>query len=299
MPDFPYSSTSSSRPQLHYLTGLRFLAALCIFLLHASDHGFVSHQLSTYFDFSKSVSFFFVLSGFVLSYAYHSKKLILPIFYLDRISRVWPITFISLIFTVLFLPSNLYLPFPQSSSSPALVLFSNILCLQSLIPIPSFYFGYNAVAWSISTEIFFYFLFPYLNRLNCKKILLLLVGNILIVSTISYFLSFTAVPFFSQNYLDSLSLHGIAYIHPFFRLPEFIFGILAYKLSLALLNSRVPINILFKCILRFLKYPIFVDILCFSFIYFCFPAPLDFAPASVQITLVKLNLALVFLYLYA
>ena len=157
MPDFPYSSTSSSRPT-SLLNWSTFSDTLCIFLLHASDHGFVSHQLSTYFDFSKSVSFFFVLSGFVLSYAYHSKKLILPIFYLDRISRGWPITFISLIFTVLFLPSNLYLPFPQSSSSPALVLFSNILCLQSLIPIPSFYFGYNAVAVSLPNFFISYFL---------------------------------------------------------------------------------------------------------------------------------------------
>ena len=161
---------------------------------------------------------------------------------------------------------------------------------STLIPIPSFYFGYNAVAWSIFTEIFFYFLFPYLNRLNCKNNITTCWQYSDCIHYIILFV-FYCCTIFSQNYLDSLSLHGIAYIHPFFRLPEFIFGILAYKLSLALLNSRVPINILFKCILRFLKYPIFVDILCFSFIYFCFSpsSPLDFAPASVQITLSQIK----------
>ena len=66
-----HDTTSSSllghfRPQLKYLTGLRFFAALFIFILHASDHGLIAKEFVQNFDLSKAVSFFFMLSGFVL-----------------------------------------------------------------------------------------------------------------------------------------------------------------------------------------------------------------------------------------
>ena len=159
MHEISYFPHSSKRPHLNYLTGLRFLAAFCIFLLHASDHGLISREINSYLDLSKSVTFFFVLSGFVLSYAYNSKKLYLRKFYLDRLSRVWPITFTSILLTLLLLPANLYLPLPTSSFSTGWILLSNIFCLQSLIPIPSFYFGFNVAVWSISTEIIFIYCF--------------------------------------------------------------------------------------------------------------------------------------------
>ena len=138
-----HETTSSSllghfRPQLKYLTGLRFFAALFIFILHASDHGLIAKEFVQNFDLSKAVSFFFVLSGFVLSYAYHSRVVSPSQFYLSRFSRIWPITFSSLLFTLVFLPNYLYLPFSSNLNSSGVIFLSNILCVQSLIPIPSF-----------------------------------------------------------------------------------------------------------------------------------------------------------------
>ena len=231
-----HPSANPVRPQLHYLTGLRFLAALCIFFLHASDHGLIPPEAIAQVDLSKSVSFFFVLSGFILSYVYDKKKVYTSKYFLDRILRVWPITFISLLFTLLFLPNYLYLPLPSSVFSPGLVLLSNIFCLQSLIPIPSFYFGYNAVSWSISTELFFYLIFPWLVKLNPFRLSVLFLVLSSLICTASYLLA--SVPFQPSRICISMYLQFmVLYINPVFRLPEFIIGILAFKINFLALAS--------------------------------------------------------------
>ena len=296
MREFVNPSFTVRHPHLNYLTGLRFLAALCIFSLHASDHGLISSEFIKHIDLSKSVSFFFVLSGFVLSYAYESRTLLISRFYLDRISRVWPITFISLIFTVTLLPTNLYLPFPGSLSNPGWVLLSNIFCLQSLIPIPSYYFGYNAVAWSISTELIFYLLFPFINRFNKAKIFVLFLILSFLVSFGSYLLSLTSLPFFSQYSFDSLSIHGYVYINPLFRLPEFILGILSFKITLCFKSLASSRHIFCKYVSAALNCRFVVDILCISLIFICFydAQPLSHSPVSIQITISQFKSALGF-----
>ena len=286
-------SANPARPQLHYLTGLRFLAALCIFFLHASDHGLIPPEAIAQVDLSKSVSFFFVLSGFILSYVYHKKKLYSSKYFLDRILRVWPITFISLLFTLLFLPNYLYLPLPSSVFSPGLVLLSNLFCLQSLIPIPSFYFGYNAVSWSISTELFFYLIFPWLVKFNPFRLAVFFLVLSFFICTASYLLALSSLPTFSHLHLDVASIHGFVYINPIFRLPEFIIGILAFKINFFgyafdYSSKSAHINYFSALNSRF-----FVDILCILIIFtcFCVSLPLDGLPASLQITLNQLKSA--------
>ena len=285
------SSPSHLRPQLKYLTGLRFFAALCIFILHASDHGLIPNDIVHIFDLSKAVSFFFVLSGFVLSYAYHLRIFSLIKFYLSRLSRIWPITFSSLLFTLLFLPQYLYLPSSSDLNNAGLILVSNILCFQSMIPIPSFHFGYNAVAWSISCELFFYLFFPFLIRLSFPKLLSLFSCISIFCCIISYWLSTSSFPFFSHSSLDSLSIHGFIYINPIFRLPEFLIGILTYHASCLISKHRAFLsrNIYFANLIAnklFLS-----DILCIFCILVCFLHAFPFAgvPVSLQITLNQLK----------
>ena len=154
----PDSSRKLKRPHIKSLTSLRFLAALLIFFLHAANHGLISSSYFGSFDLSKSVCFFFVLSGFVLGYAYYDRAFSVRTFYIARFLRVWPATFSALLFVIAFLPRFIYFPNVESSFAYYLLTFVvNILCLQSLIPIPSIFFAFNAVAWRRSAEIVFIF----------------------------------------------------------------------------------------------------------------------------------------------
>ena len=225
------------RPRLNSLTSLRFFAALLIFILHSKDHGLIPLSFLESFDLSKSVSFFFVLSGFVLTYSYHRRHYSIPRFYCHRFARIWPITFFLLLSILIFLPQSLFLPVNSSFPSFFLILLSHIFLLQSIIPIPEVYFGFNAVAWSISVEVFFYILFPAFNSLRTSKLFLRSSFLSVLLLLFSFCIQLFAFPEFSPHHLDSIVWEGFTYINPLFRLPEFIFGILAARLFMHVSTS--------------------------------------------------------------
>lgn len=85
---------------LDYLDAARGIAALMVMLYHYinwHDPGHLSqHIASIFFNGSDAVSFFFVLSGFVLSYKYIvlGKTIDAGKFYVQRILRLWPAFFV-------------------------------------------------------------------------------------------------------------------------------------------------------------------------------------------------------------
>ena len=250
---------------IYPLTSLRFFAAALVYILHASNHGLVTLKLLQYIDLSKAVSFFFLLSGFVLSYAYSERRVFLFKFYASRFLRIWPVTFLSLFVTIIFLPNYIYLPSPSSQFSSGLVLLTNILCVQSLIPIPSFYFGFNAVSWSVSVELIFYALFPFLINLNLRALTYTLFLNVLFIGIVLGFSG--SLRFYATDAplaYDQIMLHGLFYINPISRLPEFILGILTCKFFqcnyIAIFRTKInsisysipSLEILTRCIGTFL-----------------------------------------------
>ena len=143
---------------------------------------------------------------------------------------LWPVTFVSLVFTLLLLPRGYFLPTQSSIFPDALVFIVHILCLQSLIPISSFYFAFNAVAWSISAEFVFYLLFPYVLPCKLRHILVLIIFNSLFLFLCSLVLNFFDLEYFSSSNYDLFDLNGFLYINPVARFPEFLVGILAFKI---------------------------------------------------------------------
>ena len=140
-----------AKPYLSAITGLRFLAAFMVLIDHLRGQFGLP---SNYRHFGVlAVSFFFVLSGFILTYVTYGKfnqpgsvfK-----FYVKRFARIWPVHLVLLLVTVFLLDFNFdWLRFTV-----------NALLLQSWIPIDPWVFSYNAIAWSISTEMFFYVMLP-------------------------------------------------------------------------------------------------------------------------------------------
>ncbi len=179
------------------LDALRFLAFLSVFISHiALFFGYVSN--GPYFDFIKKfflihgdlgVSFFFVLSGFLITFLLLSEKdssgrISLPHFYLRRILRIWPLYFLTLIlgFFVIYplaLHSGINFPFLIAESYHSLPWY---IFLGANFKIA--YLGAGsvvlAVLWSISVEEQFYLIWPtvlsFISRKNIVKILFFIIG---------------------------------------------------------------------------------------------------------------------------
>ena len=104
----PATTAPHSDKHLIYLDSARGIAALMVFIMHFIDRRLHGSQLANYlfflFNGKDAVSFFFVLSGFVLSYKYIvlRKPLDVRRFYITRIFRLFPAFLVILLLNVLF-----------------------------------------------------------------------------------------------------------------------------------------------------------------------------------------------------
>ena len=155
----------SSTGRIQSLTGLRFIAALLVFVHHLDGRfGFEGSGLPLA---NNAVSFFFVLSGFILSLVYGRRfdrslpsnknaadgTSQLVSFLKKRVARLWPLHFVCLLIcvaTVRYLNLDFW------------PIVSNLFLVHAWIPDSPYVFGLNNVSWSISTELFFCFAFPFL-----------------------------------------------------------------------------------------------------------------------------------------
>lgn len=201
---------SSNKKYILPLTSLRFFAAFFVMLSH------LSYLKNTNLDFLFvnegfiSVTFFFILSGFILTFSYQdrflNKKTTIPQFYFARIARIYPIHIITFLISILLFSVGHY--------SFKYYLF-NITLIQSYIPNKKYYFTFNYPSWSLSVEMFFYLLFPFLLKLK-NKTLFLIASVLIIIKMIILFDSHEKT-------------HAFMYISPLFRLQDFIIGILLFR----------------------------------------------------------------------
>lgn len=146
-------STNSAR-QLTPLTSLRFFAAASIVYFHVQSF-ILGGEADT--RFALGVSFFFVLSGFVLAYAHRdSSGRTVGEFYFSRFARIWPLHVVTFILTIALVPT-----FPLDVQSAGIAAI-NLSLLQAWLPFNATVFSFNGVSWSISAEAAFYVLLPVL-----------------------------------------------------------------------------------------------------------------------------------------
>lgn len=149
------------------LYSLSFLRIIFMFLI------FLEHYPETFLRVGgKAVCFFFILSGFVLSYGYGNKidngNITYKNFLTGRMVKLYPLHW-------LLLPIGYWIT-RNVFSETCYFLPANILLLQSLIPNPLSYYSGNGVSWFLSTLLFLYIAFPftwkYCSRLSTRQILL-------------------------------------------------------------------------------------------------------------------------------
>jgi peptidoglycan/LPS O-acetylase OafA/YrhL len=170
-PGSPGSLTSKAA-QLPSLTGLRFIAALLVFLFHVTvmmpspiaPHAMISpfgdpgtaSTLSWLFGKAGyvGVSFFFVLSGFVLTWSARDGEAVGP-FWRRRVLKIFPNHVVTWAATLLLFAAAI---------TPWVAYLPNLLLVHAFFPQVEIHRSINVPAWTLCCELLFYLLFPALLR---------------------------------------------------------------------------------------------------------------------------------------
>jgi len=153
------------KPPLPALTGIRTLLAFNIVLFHFTppylgpirpfvEHGFVF------------VNVFFLISGFILSYNYFDRGVNLNKrdFWMARFSRLYPVYLLILLISIPMLEL-------EWQARSVAEFWQGVVMTPLLLQgwSPSLATFWNTVAWTLSCEVAFYALFPWLIRLPWPK----------------------------------------------------------------------------------------------------------------------------------
>jgi peptidoglycan/LPS O-acetylase OafA/YrhL len=217
-------SAPVERSQLRSLTSLRFFAAMVVVFFHCGRELQFPAWTGDFFQNGyEAVSFFFVLSGFILTYVYASDPnphVSRRKFWAARIARICPVYYLALLID---LPRLLYSVFSVGNTGRprfALAAVSAPLFLQSWIP--SAEDVWNGPAWSLSVEAFFYLLFPFiigpLRRCRPGLLLIASLAAVVITGSVRAILSDPGSSF-------PPTLETISHFSPLLHLPQFLLGI--------------------------------------------------------------------------
>lgn len=238
----------TARLRLPELTSLRFFAALHVVFFHAlsmqlfTGNGWLQRVSSIGYV---GVSLFFVLSGFILVYTYAGSPIVPGGFWRARFARVYPAYLFSLLIAApFFFYGATHLPIPffaWASHHMKLASFLPLVLLQSWVPQGAM--SWNPVAWSLSVEALFYFLFPFVLPALAK----LQRGALFIVAGSCWACGMGITGWYAWSNPDHLAVIGpqqmssfwlnVIKFFPLMRLPEFILGMATGLIFLKSKNS--------------------------------------------------------------
>ncbi|WP_413248292.1 acyltransferase family protein [Sinomonas flava] len=213
-----HAQSGGARPQagegvrLDSLTALRFAAAMLVVLYHTGRYILPEAVPFTGLGYF-GVSFFFVLSGFVLAWSMKAGTGVRA-FYWKRFARIYPLHLVMTAVAAIYLALS-FGAIPWTKLPPVLLL------MQSWIPSGEWKYAFNGVSWSLACEAFFYLIFPFiaprLTTTTARK------GRALAVAIFGAAMMFAALMMVTlpEEYWGALT-----YTNPAFRVVEFILGIL-------------------------------------------------------------------------
>lgn len=161
------------------------------------------------------VSYFFILSGFIMIVAYHRKEKIGYLdFYRNRVARIYPLYIVGLL---------LYF-FTRYSDISFYKTFLYLLGIQSWIPGKALIL--NFPGWSISVEFLFYLVFPWLyNYLYSKGNKSIWIIAVLIwIGTQVFSNLYVHSPAYKGPHTES---HEFSHYFPLWHINEFLIGNIA------------------------------------------------------------------------
>ena len=192
------------------LNGLRFLAASLVLFWHSnrivSPNGFDYNPIWFFFsqNGTNAVTFFFVLSGFLISYLLISEyeqtnTVSVKRFYLKRVLRIWPVYYFLVVFVQILLPLAFHLlgqPYKQISG---LSTFFYLVILPNVPYALSLGIGKIGHLWSIGVEEQFYAIWAPLIKKVKRNILKACIFIIMLKIVLYYILSFAELAYPCQT----------------------------------------------------------------------------------------------------
>jgi peptidoglycan/LPS O-acetylase OafA/YrhL len=228
----------SSKPKLQTLESLRGIAAICVVYFHSEFT--LDREISLFRVNSEIwVDFFFILSGFVMGYAYFNKidkqHISFKKFITLRFGRLVPLNTFILICWVPYVLlkyyaySHNYISVNPSHNYNAFNFFSNLFLIQSFNLHNDA--TWNGPSWSISTEFYTYiFLFAVTSLLRNKIIKFSLLFSIIVIASFSFLF------FYSEEGFFSTFKFGI-----FRCIGGFFLGLLVYFLFIKFKENNPPL----------------------------------------------------------
>jgi peptidoglycan/LPS O-acetylase OafA/YrhL len=208
----------------HPLNFIRFILAIGVILYHYGINYYpfnLPYFKVLILNSSFRVSFFFFISGFVMSMVYSKQISTLTAghFYKRRFTRIFPVYWLAFIWTILVVV------FLNHASPRGLNIILHFLGMQSL------YSGHvldlNFTTWSISVELFFYLLFPFLLRwmmqLPVRKLIFFAIF-IWLAQSVQHII------FVEYVYNGTKSVEEFINAFPLWHLPTFFAGMVAARL---------------------------------------------------------------------
>ena len=243
------------------IKGLQFIRLFAFFLI------FLSHAINSLSIIGAAgVSLFIVLSGFLMTYNYLKKDILINpfLFAIRKLKRLYPLHILMMIVMIVRI---LFRSFPGFFDL-IISIVSNIFLVQAWIPKQKYYYSLNSVSWYLCLCLLFYLVFPFvikmLRKIENNKILF---SCFALVFLFELGLSLFSSIFGSKETTDLFSIHWITYIFPISRLLDFLLGCILGVLVIRrgrkhskyskLLGAVSLIVFLSICLLIFLKVPFF------------------------------------------
>lgn len=230
------------------LNGLRFIAASAVIITHIelikASMGF-KHCWDEPLFFNLGglgVYFFFVLSGFLITYLLLKEKeaagkIDIKKFYIRRILRIWPLYYFIMILGFLILPNieGMHFSFLQEQFN----VNYNLNLLFYIVILPNLAFSLFAAvphigqAWSIGVEEQFYLFWPWLisRTKNIKRMLYVFIASILAFKVLILFIPMFVEPnnwyeplkrFVAMSKFESMAIGGWGAYLLYQKNPQFL-----------------------------------------------------------------------------
>lgn len=228
--------TITGNQRIKSLTGIRWVAALAVFLSHTLVGPNVSPGITVvtqkgYFG----VTLFFILSGFILTITYLKtfEKVsfsVISNFFIARFARIYPLYLFCLLAAISF-------NFLINKTVPS-YFFEHLLAVQSWSGSTEVAFGLNGPGWSIGVELFLYMVFPIIIVFfmgiwkSIYKSWAVFIFCSLVMLAIALMFSAAGLDQLSDD--DPNSAHRWLYRMPLMRLGDFLLGVSLGSVFLAI-----------------------------------------------------------------
>ena len=223
-------ANSSNGSQINALTATRAVAAILVFIHHFGTGVFPFNKAVYFFSSGNiAVGYFFVLSGFVLYISYSNKDISYSSYISKRIGRIVPVYWIALLLAVL--AGVIYYSYNWHSWQAFREFTYSALFIQAWIP--SYPMCLNGPGWTISIEMFFYFIFPFLLLLQ-KKNLKIFAALTVVLYTLAQYFHLKYYPdrhSLPDNIVDTVFFNPVMHINQFMigMIGAYLYGLMKNK----------------------------------------------------------------------